>query len=201
MEPALGAHAPVDWWIGDDLSKHVHKQIIARRAHLDGKRCAPSKHDQASDNGLPTINIFLRFGVLDYFSYIQACPKCSLPYPWDPCPPATHGPQIRHRACAHGVPRWSFWSLCSVLWFCFVWFFENGEKGGSGGYLTMARPWLVAPRTLQDALFFLNHFFDAFLDRFLIDLGSMFPPNLPPKSDKNALKIDAKRHPILGFKF
>ncbi len=46
-----------------------------------------------------------------------------------------------------------------------------------------------------------RHFFDAFLDRFLIDLGSIFPPNLPPKNDQNASKIDAKRHPILDFKF
>ena len=60
------------------------------------------------------------------------------------------------------------------------------------------------PRRLQDASkrpFFPYHFSDALWDRFFIDLGSIFPPKLAPKTHRNPLKIDAKRHSILDFKF
>ena len=60
-----------------------------------------------------------------------------------------------------------------------------------------------APRRLQDASkrpFFPYHFSDALWDRFLMDLGSIFPPKLAPKTHRNPLKIDAKRHSILDFK-
>ena len=32
---------------------------------------------------------------------------------------------------------------------------------------------------------FFHHFFGVFLDRFLFDLGSSFPPTLPPKTHQN----------------
>ena len=41
----------------------------------------------------------------------------------------------------------------------------------------------------------------SFLDRFLIDLGSIFPPNLAPQTLQNPGKIDAKSLSILDFKF
>jgi len=40
-----------------------------------------------------------------------------------------------------------------------------------------------------------------FWHRFLVDLGSIFPPNLPPQTLQNPRKIDAKSASILDFKF
>jgi len=74
------------------------------------------------------------------------------------------------------------------------------KRGGVWAAPAIARPW-HPPQDPSKTPSFFHRFFDAFLDRFLIDLGSIFPPNLPPKNDQNASKIDAKRHPILDFKF
>ena len=61
-----------------------------------------------------------------------------------------------------------------------------------------------SPRLLQydsKRPFFPYHFSDALWDRFLMDLGSIFPPKLAPKNHRNPFKIHAKRHSILDFKF
>ena len=62
--------------------------------------------------------------------------------------------------------------------------FEVVELGGPS---THASPWRVRRRTppkgFQNASFF-HYFFDAFFNRFLIALGSIFQPNLVPKTNK-----------------
>ena len=109
---------------------------------------------------------------------------------------------IRHRACRVGV-HWQLMHCsmyhCTALSGSLLWALKIEKRGGVWATPALARPWLVAPRTHQDASFF-HHFFAAFFNRFLIDLSSIFPPNLPPKTHQNPLKIDAKRHPILDFK-
>ena len=56
------------------------------------------------------------------------------------------------------------------------------------------------PRALGGPLFLII-FSMLFWHRFLVDLGSIFPPNLPPQNLQNPRKIDAKSLSILDFKF
>ena len=80
-------------------------------------------------------------------------------------------------------------------------FFDFSALGGPGFHPrpTRAREF-PHPEPTKTPSFF-HHFLDAFLDRFLIDLGSVFLPNLPPKTHKNRWKVAAKRHSNLDFKF
>ena len=103
---------------------------------------------------------------------------------------------IRHRACAHGVPGCSFWCLCSVLWFWFVWFFENGEKGGGLGHARHRAPLCTPPETTKTPYFFI-----VFSMPFWIDFWSILLPNLAPKIYQNRSKIDGKMHSILDSIF
>ena len=95
--------------------------------------------------------------------------------------------------------------VVSLLWI--VWVvalgcgsLKIGKRGGVWATLAIARPWNPPPRTHQDASFF-HHFLDAFFNRFLIDLGSIFPPNLLPKTHQNPSKIDAKMPSHVDFIF
>ena len=73
-------------------------------------------------------------------------------------------------------------------------------RGSQDPCVTVARPSKAHTQGLSKRIFF-HHFFDAFFNRFLIALGSIFPPNLAPKTHQNQLKIDAKRRSILSFNF
>ena len=87
------------------------------------------------------------------------------------------------------------------LW-AVVWggLWELVVRGSQDPYGTVARPLLGRTQGLPKRIFF-HHFFDSFFNRFLIALGSIFPPNLVPKTHQNQSKIDAKRQSILGFNF
>ena len=69
------------------------------------------------------------------------------------------------------------------------------------------RPWTPRAGKRQSVLLRLFGHLDAirfsiaFSMPLGIDLGSNFLPNLPSKIHQNPLKIDAKREPILDFKF
>ena len=68
---------------------------------------------------------------------------------------------------------------------CLVIFFDFNALGGPGFRPPPTRV-LEFPHPEPSKIpFFFHQFLDAFLDRFLIDLGSVFPPNLPPKTYQN----------------
>jgi hypothetical protein len=87
---------------------------------------------------------------------------------------------------ATALARLACKSVLVMLGFlCLVIFFDFNALGGPGFH-----PWPSAlspfppPEPSKSSSFF-HHFWDAFLDRFLIDLGSVFPPNLLPKTHQN----------------
>ena len=81
---------------------------------------------------------------------------------------------------------------------CFHWKLEI--RGSQDPCLAVARPANPPPRGFENVSFF-HYFFDAFCNRFLIALGSIFHPNLAPKTHQNPSKIDAKRGSILSIDF
>ena len=119
---------------------------------------------------------FLSFALIFYYNYCNNYPP----------------PRLR---------AWRAWVffltsvLCALVLFCLV--LKMEKRGGVWGCAPIAR---APPEPTKTPSFF-HRFFDAFLDRLFIDLSSIFPPNMPPQNNKNQLKIDAKRHPILDFKF
>ena len=75
--------------------------------------------------------------------------------------------------------------------------FENCYLGGPRIQGGLGAPVAGPPRTPHFSIIFSM----LFWHRFLVDLGSIFPPNLPPQTFQNPRKIDAKSLSILDFKF
>ena len=64
----------------------------------------------------------------------------------------------------------------------------------------LARPWNHPPKPLPKRIQNASKF-SLFFDVVFFALGSIFPPNLVPKTHQNPSKIDAKRPSILAFIF
>ena len=91
------------------------------------------------------------------------------------------------------------WFCCPVG--CGVGFFENCHLGCPRIRAPTKRARCLPPPWRYIFVFFSIIFSMLFWHRFLVDLGSIFPPNLPPQNLQNPGKIDAKSLSILDFKF
>ena len=95
---------------------------------------------------------------------------------------------------------WRVWWFLMLCVRCIV-FFENCQLGGPRDAASPCPVRGFPPEAASKTQFVFIILFDAFLNRFLFALGSIFPPNLPPKNHQNPAKFDAKRRSILGFNF
>ena len=88
---------------------------------------------------------------------------------------------IRHRATARWrvrvIIRFLVCGVCSCFDTC-----QSRCPRIHPGYAPPVEPWASKTHVL------FHHFFDVFLNRLLFDIGSTFPPNLPPETHPNPSK-------------